>query len=221
MNEKLYRSSPAAGNLLRPSCAPLHRHKLGFKRAPKKCLRVSHFQKFCPGSYFTNFYAVYFGQFVSRIWSGHSFYKVHRVQFGQSFPKILSGQLFYKFLRCIVRSVCLQNFVPPFILQSSPCIVRSVISKILSEAGYFTNFTTIRSLRIFLQRRNHTIFNFVREQSIYVKSRVQFTGERLSYFPLIGSFSHTEIRINLITPIPNLDYEFSKIFVNFVIILSV
>ena len=49
MNEKLYRSSPAAGKLLRPSRAPLHGHNLGFKRAPKKRLRVSHFQNIVRG----------------------------------------------------------------------------------------------------------------------------------------------------------------------------
>ena len=156
MNEKLYRSSPAAGKLLRPSCAPLHGHKLGFKRAPKKrlrvidiqkFLRVSHFRKFCPGSYFTN----------STVYSSVSLS-----------PEFLSGHSF---------------------LQSSPCIVRSVIFKSCPRPVILPISPRSELWEFFFKRRNHTIFNFVREQSIYVKSRVQFTGERLSYFPLIGSFS--------------------------------
>ena len=92
MNEKLYRSSPAARKTFMPvPCPSLTDNKLGFKRAPKRRLRVN--------------------QPVSH------------------FQTSLSVQLFYKFLRCIVRSVCLQNFVRSFISQSSPCIVRSVIFK--------------------------------------------------------------------------------------------
>ena len=58
MNEKPYRSSPAAGKLLRPSRAQLHRLKLGFKKGA---------QKASPG------------HFIAKVLSGELFYKFHRV----------------------------------------------------------------------------------------------------------------------------------------------
>ena len=88
MNEKLYRSSPAAGKLLWSSRAPLHRHKLGSRRAPKKGLRVSNF---------TNF-TVYSRLFWFKILSGSFIFK--------SWPRPV---IFYNFVR-FINSV--SNFLP-------------------------------------------------------------------------------------------------------------
>ena len=58
--------------------------------------------------------------------------------------------------------------------------LRVSLSREFSPVIHFTNFT------VYISVSNLWEFFF------NVESRVQFTGERLSYFPLIESFSHTK-----------------------------